>query len=353
MDNLNILEVTAPIWGAFLKDSKPELTLKETKFNKLGSGISIFYPSIEELIIIKKSAISNTNTVIPLHIKILLPDLMNEGFTEKLINDSISIIKDVVYALRLYKFGWFMNPLFTEIVFENGMLINRLPGHYRQSFYYNAENNPAIHYSYELSKEDFSDNSSLLKIYRLLVEYKGHSNTSVDIAIDSFNSAFGYQIKLKDQLNFLFTSLDAAMGGMSASYIDNIKLKARFKERLQTLIDCAGLAITNEQLNWFDDYKNGGRAIRNGIAHGNWGIDLENIAEQNFENIYEVIKNVLIEYINFCTVYSINPALISDNFDITKANSYCGIFNKVLEECMNDSHKSQIFNSISFNNRDI
>jgi hypothetical protein len=346
-----LIEVTAPLWGAFFEGVKPEMKIQETKVHPISSGVGLYYPSFEELNIIKKSSIINVNTVVPLHIKLLYSDNNTVSITHDFLIHAVNLIKDVIYSLRLYKNGWFLNPLFSEVVFEEGNFIQRLPGHYRQAFYYNIDIEPEQHYQYQLSKKDFSKNSKLLKIYRLVSEYRLFSNTSTDIAIENFNDSFGYQLKLVDKLNFLFTSLDAAMGGMSASRIGNVKVKKRFIERLKIIVDYTNLPITPKDLNWFDDSVKGGRAIRNSLAHGKLKNSLIRIAEENFVKMQEIIKYVLIEYINFCTIYSQNPRLITDNFNDAKANSFCGIFNKVLEKCIADEHKKQIMSSISFNQK--
>jgi hypothetical protein len=345
MSNNNLVEISAPLWGAYLEGVKPEMTLMETKVYPMGYGVGLYYPSIEELTILKKASIINVNTIIPLHIKLIYGDIRE--LTQEFLANVLHLIKDIVFSLRLFRNGWFLDPLFSEITIEKNDNLFRLPGHYRQSFYYNIAIDPEKNYQYQLFLSDLSHESGLQKIFLLLRDYRSNTNTSVGIALENYNNSFGYQLKEIDRLNFLFISLDAIMGGMSTKgkEIGNTKMSKSFLERVNSLVTYGNLQISPQDLNWLDTRC---RKIRNDIAHGSV-YQIFNLTSEDVVKLQEIVKSLLIEYINLYVYYFKNQKLIKENFNVTKSNSYCGIFNRMLEECIQFEHKKQLLHNISFN----
>jgi hypothetical protein len=186
-----------------------------------------------------------------------------------------------VTVLRLFKAGWFLDPQLAESTFVLGSLRARRVGPYRQAFLVPQEATafaqPLLPYSLHIAElTTLQDGPGpIAKIWNLLEAYRsnGSDHASVDIALENFNRFFGLQLSGVQRVMYLFTALDAMLGGMSAREIGNVRLKASFQARVQAAFDAAGAALQpfdpGEVARWLDS---AGRAQ----CHRAWspGLDL-------------------------------------------------------------------------------
>ena len=101
----------------------------------------------------------------------------------------------------------------------------RAPGPYRQVFVSDATHIPMARF--ELKLDDLNQRldspGPIAATWELLQDYRrSGGNTSVEIAIESFNRSYGFQLRPPSRAANLFTALDAMLGGMSAWKIGRV-----------------------------------------------------------------------------------------------------------------------------------
>ena len=110
--------------------------------------------------------------------------------------------RTAVTALRLFRPGWFLQPEQAMYVFYAPSLplnVVRSPGPYRQVFVSDPTNIPMARF--ELKLDDLTQRldspGPIASTWELLQDYRrSGGNTSVEIAIESFNRSCGFQVAI-------------------------------------------------------------------------------------------------------------------------------------------------------------
>jgi hypothetical protein len=187
----------------------------------------------------------------------------------------------------------------------------RAPGPYRQVFVAGQVQAPMP--GYELKIDDFSrgfDTAGsigatwdLLEVYQLT-----GGNSSVEIAIASFNRSYGFQLRPASRTANLFTALDAMLGGMSAWKIGRVPIKPRgYARRVEAALRCAAGSApphddARELARWLNSER-GGRGLRNAIAHTS-GREVEDEAQRAHDRLQGVVRALLRQYVHFSTIWA-------------------------------------------------
>lgn len=218
-------------------------------------------------------------------------------------------------ALRLYRGGWFLEPEHALTTFYapsfRGRNVERAPGPYRQAFNSGTEALPLTGYALHL--DDLNQSASrpgpIAAVWQLLERYQDSGgNTSVAIALESFRRSYGYQLRPSSRVANLFTALEAMLGGMHAWKIGPVAVKPRgYARRVATALSCCGPAVNDEKklqqdARWLHA-EQGGRGLRNAIAHGA-GEEVELAAAQAYDRLQEIVRVLLRQYLHFAAQWA-------------------------------------------------
>jgi len=259
---------------------------------------------------------------------------------EQQLNDINIQISDAIITLRLLKSGWFHDPRLIEYSFmssDDFSQVLRVPGPYRQLFMAGFDERfPTF---YQLSISDLSktrdDQSPLSEIWNLIQRYRqSGGNMAVEIAIQNFNNAYSLvgNVSYEQKIAFLFTSLDAVMGGMSLRkkgnkyFLNKTEMTLLFKDRIYEVLKNANIPFAENEARWLDSI----RSVRNPIAHGAKE-SMEKVAEENFERLLALIRIILKRYISFSTRWNTDRQRIAQLSGLEENTSLVEAFNKVLE----------------------
>lgn len=242
---------------------------------------------------------------------------------------------DALLSMRLYKPGWCMDPDLTEWALVNQSNIIRTPGPYRQAFMMGAPQDAPTGYELGLNELSTPDQSRgpLYEVWQLIKTYRLQTNSAVDIAIENFTRSFGYQLAGVHRSAFLFTAIDAMLGGMSARRIGKMKLKRRFRQRVSAALEATGeqwigVDATAETLaTWLD---RDGRSIRNAIAHGE-ARTVNQDAEDNWMLLQAIVRILLRQFIDFSIRWNTEKATLSQNLNLDKSAAPTQAYNRALE----------------------
>ena len=180
-------------------------------------------------------------------------------------------VRHAVSALRLAASGWFIDPAMSSLTFavwEKGDFL-RLPGPYREAMLGGVvEVLPG--YMVGTAAEEREQVSDLID---LVSDSAALGNTAVQIALAGFNRSYGYALPARDRGAELFTAVDAMLVGMSARRAGGVRLKRfGFRRRVEQALLVAGLdADASAREAWWLDGAEGGRGLRNALAHGRAG----------------------------------------------------------------------------------
>lgn len=243
--------------------------------------------------------------------------------------------EDALLSMRLYKPGWCMDPDLTEWALVNDSNIIRTPGPYRQAFMKGTPDDAQAEYQLHLNELTAADQSPgpLTEIWHLVKAYRLHANSAADIAIENFTRSFGYQLAGVHRSAFLFTAIDAMLGGMSARRIGKMKLKRRFRQRVSAALEATGeqwigVDATAETLTaWLDS---DGRSIRNAIAHGEARTVTQD-AEDNWMLLQAIVRILLKQFIDFSIRWNTEKAMLSKNLNLDRSAAPTQAYNRALE----------------------
>jgi len=225
----------------------------------------------------------------------------------------LSIARTAVTALRLYRPGWFLQPEQAMYAFYAPSLapnVVRAPGPYRQVFVSDPNHVPMG--LFELELDDLNQRPDtpgpIAATWDLLQDYQSTGgNASVEIAIESFNRSYGFQLRPQSRAANLFTALDAMLGGMSAWRIGSVPVKPRGYARrveaaLRSTASPAFAGDPSEVARWLHSDR-GGRGLRNAIAHGT-GSTVEPEAQRAYERLQSIVRSLLRQYLRFSIIWA-------------------------------------------------
>lgn len=241
-----------------------------------------------------------------------------------------------ILALRLLKSGWFLTPELAEIAWSDGMHNQRRVGPYRQAML--GGEHMADQPGYVLSVEHLAGvsrpSTELTRLWLLGRQYlSSGGNTAADVAVDNFHRSYGYQMSSRERVAFLFTSVDAMMGGMSARRIGSTKIEVRFRPRLEAALAAlesrGAFAGAAESAAWLDDR---GRAMRNAVAHGR-GASIEPEAQAGYPRLQIICRALLRLFLEFSLEWAHDPGSLRDSLGLSGSDSPVEVFNRALEAC--------------------
>jgi hypothetical protein len=262
-----------------------------------------------------------------------------ESFLDGLSRLGASMVDDVsdaVLALRLLKAGWFLDPELSERVFACGIFNHRLAGPYRQVFLEGVPDDAPPGYDLCISELALEKGQAApaTNVWQLIRRHRREgAHASADIAIENFHRSYGYQLSGVGRVSFLFTALDAMLGGMSARRIGEVEMKSRFRDRvvaaLRALAEtgAGGEVEPNAEASWLDSQ---GRHIRNAVAHGRPS-DVATEAEEGYDRIQLLVRLLLRQYLEFGIKWAAQSKEISARFDLSAQCTPAAAYNKVLE----------------------
>lgn len=225
----------------------------------------------------------------------------------------LSMARTAVTALRLFRPGWFLQPEQAMYVFYAPSLplnIVRAPGPYRQVFVSGPTHLPLARFELKLDEltQRLDSPGPIAATWDLLQDYRRSSgNTSVEIAIESFNRSYGFQLRPPSRAGNLFTALDAMLGGMSAWKIGRVPVKPRgYARRIEVALRSADSPAfpgdPHEVAGWLHSDR-GGRGLRNAIAHGT-GSAVEAEAQRACDRLQAIVRSLLRQYLHFAIIWA-------------------------------------------------
>jgi hypothetical protein len=307
-----MLNLYFPLWGA---------TFDSQGVGGLGRGVAVYVPSADEWRSIQKADVwmaqwrsegGRPEGPMPPCCVVVLSALGGRDSIYDAIAEAgqtlLSMANDAVTALRLYRPGWFLQPQQALYIFRAPSLpvnIVRAPGPYRQVFASDAAGVPMARFELKLADltQRLEAPGPIAATWELLQTYRGtDGNSSVEIAIESFNRSYGFQLRPSSRAANLFTALDAMLGGMSARSIGRVSVDARgFRRRVEIALRSAAYADDPQKAaKWLDTR---GRDLRNQIAHTS-GIAVEGPAREAYEQLQAIVRALLRQYIRFFTLWA-------------------------------------------------
>jgi hypothetical protein len=247
--------------------------------------------------------------------------------------------QDAVLVLRLLKSGWFLDPELSERIFSHGFFNQRLVGPYRQAFLGGIPQGILPRYQLGIDKLATKKDQVTIttRMWQLIENYRGGRAHRADIAIGNFNRSYGYQLMSTQRAAFLFTALDAMLGGMSAKRIGEVTFQSRFRNRVVAALNLAVETIEgvkpNEEAEWLDSK---GRQIRNALAHGRPNTVAEE-AEKSYDRLQSIVRVLLRQYIEFSIKWGLRSGEIGQRLGLPVNCPPAAAYNKVL-----DSHAIEV-----------
>jgi hypothetical protein len=250
----------------------------------------------------------------------------------------LSAARDAVRTLRLYRSGWFLQPEQALYVYYAPSLpvnVVRAPGPYRQAFVGGTFGIPMPPYSLSIADltTDHEAAGPITTTSQLIANYNATGgNDSVEIAIESFNRSYGYQLRATSRAANLFTALDAMLGGMSARKIGRLQVNSRgFARRVETaLASAANPAFDGEPCADAQWLNTSGRQLRNAVAHGN-GRAVESDAAAAQERLQAIVRCVLRQYLHFAVPWLTDPEAIAARLNISPESLLAAAYVTALE----------------------
>jgi hypothetical protein len=334
-----MLNLYFPLWGA---------TFDSEGVGSLGRGVAIYVPSADEWRTIQKTDVwmaqwrsegGRPEGPTPPCCVVVLSAL---GDTDS-IYDAIaevgqrllSMANDAVTALRLYRPGWFLQPQQTLYIFHAPSLpvnIVRAPGPYRQVFASDPAGAPMARFELKLADltQRLEAPGPIAATWELLATYRGtDGNSSVEIAIESFNRSYGFQLRPSSRAANLFTALDGMLGGMSARRIGHLSVDARgFRRRVEIALRTAAYGDDpRNAAKWLDTVA---RGLRNQIAHSS-GTAVEGQAQEAYEHLQAIVRALLRQYIRFFPRWAGASAEKAERLGIAGDSPLAAAYVKALE----------------------
>jgi hypothetical protein len=337
------LNLYFPLWGAGF-DSEAT--------GAIGPGVMVYVPRAEEWRTIQKTDVwkaqwgseggRGEGPTPPCCIVLATPlgsaDSIHAAIDE-IGGGLLSMAHDAVTALRLYRPGWFLQPEQAMYVFYAPSLlwnIVRAPGPYRQVFLSDPTQVPMA--LFELKPDELTQQLDsprpIMAIWELFREYRrSGGNSSVEIAIESFNRSYGFQFRPQSRASNLFTALDAMLGGMGTGKIGRVPVDPRgFARRVEAALKAASPRFPGEPddaARWLNSDR-GGRGLRNEIAHRS-GSKVETQAQDAYERLQSIVRTLLLQYLKFSTVWARQHDEIAERLGLAADSSLSAAYVTILE----------------------
>lgn len=250
-------------------------------------------------------------------------------------------LADAVSALRIAKSGWFLDPRQVALTFtinERSWSIRRVPGPYRQAMLGGIAT-PLPPYA--LSIADLGTGEGMGDVCShaaAIAQYRSSGgNPAADIALAQFNRSFGLSLANGDRAAMLFTSIDAMFGGMSARKIGRMRLKRfGFRGRVEEALLAAGTPEeAKTEAGWLD-WSEGGRGLRNALAHGDIGRLPPGMPDEAVLRLQNIVRKILPGFLAF----SVRIAADQDGYaelDLTAQAGVTAAYNRALERKRSDA----------------
>jgi hypothetical protein len=340
------LTLYCPLWGVAFDASGSEMGV-----GLVGGKVLAYIPFDEEWRALQQSDVFEQRdaaagrAAAPLCLVAVEPLLSNETIdqaTGRVGDALLQSTRDAVLALRLFKPGWFLHPELAETAFvvaAEGWDIRRTPGPYRQAFMTSDPYRPYAGYALSLGEltTHLNERRRVTRIFDLLTSYRAPGgNSSVEIALENFDRSFAYQMTGAQRAANLFMALDTMLGGMSARRIGRVPLRQRyFRRRVQAALSAAndqGIDVVDEA-KWLDA-KEGGRGLRNAIAHGDLGAVAFEI-DPVIPRLQHIVRLILLQYLIFAIRWACASEAIAARLALPQL-SLAAAYNKVLELQVSD-----------------
>lgn len=251
----------------------------------------------------------------------------------------LSMAHTAVTALRLYRPGWFLQPEQAMYVFYAPSLalnILRAPGPYRQVFVSDPTGVPMALFELKLDEltQRLDSPRPIKAIWELLQSYlRSGGNSSVEIAIESFNRSYGFQLRPASRAANLFTALDAILGGMRTREIGRVPVDPRgYARRVAAGLRAASPPFPGDPDDagrWLDSNR-GGRRLRNEIAHRS-GSEVEIEAQRAYERLQSIVRTLMLQYLYFSTVWARQHDALAARLGLAAGSSLSAAYVTILE----------------------
>ena len=229
-----------------------------------------------------------------------------------------------------------MVPPLAEIIFALGPFNYRWVGPYRQAFLAGTATISLA--PYRLQADSLAakrgETAPIPVLWTLIRRYRQQaSHASADLAIENFHRSYGYEIPGSQRATFLFTALDAMLGGMSAQRIGTVRLRNPFRQRVFAALEAMrdsgnkGEVDAAEEAGWLDEE---GREIRNRLAHGG-PAQVAEAAQNGFMRLRAVVRPLLVQYLTFSLHWAGREAEMRRRLRIRGRCSPAAAYNLALE----------------------
>jgi hypothetical protein len=253
----------------------------------------------------------------------------------------LEIARTAVTALRLYRPGWFLQPEQAMYVFYAPSLpmhVVRAPGPYRQVFVTDPADIDLARYDLKIDDltRQLDSPGPIAAVWDLLQNYRHTGgNASVEIALESFNRSYGFQLRPPSRVANLFTALDAMLGGMMVRKIGRVPVHNN-----RGYSRCVEAALTYAAASDFEDSprniakwlhsESGGRGLRNAIAHGT-GSKVEPEAQRVYESLQSIVRALLRQYLHFAVSWAQQMDKAADRIGIPAESPLAAAYVKALK----------------------
>lgn len=247
-------------------------------FGAIAPGIKCMLPSMSEWEFWQPSETNDEEGQWSLYQHLGPPCIVVTGVTDTM--SAAAMGTDAVRALRLLKAGWFVDPALSEMIIDARPLLQRRMGAYRLAFHDAdvSERQRQPFQAYSCDSQDFqsaaSNLSKLLQsfssaprraaplqaLYGLLVHHRANPVSSVEVAIEAFNRAYGMRLSPAHRIALFEILLDAIFGTTSPS-----PRGAHFRARAQAALSVGKHVDSVSDAAWLDEEL---RDLRNTVAHG-------------------------------------------------------------------------------------
>lgn len=340
---LQTLSLYFPLWGA---------SFDSDAVGRIGSGIAACVPYSDEWHTVQQTDVwmaqfrssPRVEGPSPPCCLVVMAALDKEASVEEAVDtkgaEMLSAARNAVTALRLFRTGWFLQPELAFYVFYAPSLPNnvlRFPGPYRQAFVSGTSFLPMPGFALSIQDltQDINAPGPIAATWQLLQEYRlSGGDTSVEIALESFNRSYGYQLNDTHRAANLFTALDAMLGGMSARKIGRVSINPRgFARRVEAALRTARSPTfsgdPHNEARWLD-WKDGGRGIRNAIAHGK-SQTVAAAAAESYDRLQAIVRTLLCQYLRFSVIWFSGRSWIATQLDIPPDSPLAAAYVKALE----------------------